>query len=83
MIYVAIIVESAFFVKIPSRELTEPTDLAELPKVAKLSKVTKLSELTKLNELYQLVSRFKVSEVPDLLVWWSKKVEKMNSFKTR
>ena len=69
-------------------ELTDRTDLAELPKVAKLSKVTQLSELTELSEptkvteLYELVSRFKVSEVPDRLVWWSKNVEKINFFKS-
>ena len=67
-------------VTVPSdlTELFELTDLAELPKVAKLFKITKLSEitqlavLTKVTETYELVSRFKVSEVRDILLWWSK-----------
>ena len=59
-------------------ELTESTELTDRTDLSELSDLTEPSEPTKVTELYELVSRFKLSEVPNRPVCWSKNVEKMN-----
>ena len=62
------------------KKLTELSELSELTELSELSELTEPTELTKVTGLYELVSMFKLSEVRDILVFWSEEVEKYKFF---